>query len=383
MLESSTVTVTAESPGGTAETTFEIIAQTPNITVAGDTATIIGTGDDDVFEVLLGDALHTVIISGTEFTFDPAVVSNFLIGSAGGNDSMNLVGTGADDVASSIDGDVKISSASYSVSAFGFDTTTIDGNSGNDTGQMFGSSSDDTFGGLDLDVTMTTPNSEMRMLGFGRIDAFGRGGQDYAALYGSQETDFYTSNEDHSFIESAISKNVVRGFARIDAFGRGGVDYSHILDATGDDIYYVFDTHSVLQSAGRTTFLKDFEFNTATSATGGNDTALLYATGELNHEFISLPGSAVIDNGVTRSNAVGFDAVTATSQGTGQNVARINEVLSTDTLFASGSDASMESRSLLILGFGEVIGEAEDGESPTVIAEEIDFTLSTIGDWII
>jgi hypothetical protein len=112
--------------------------------VSGNTATLLGTSGNDTLTWTAGVS-HGAVLNGKAFTFDSAVVTNFMIEGRGGTDSIDLTGGPAADTATVRLQDTTLTSAAYSVRALGVETVVIHaGNGGTQTAHLYDSSNNDT-----------------------------------------------------------------------------------------------------------------------------------------------------------------------------------------------------------------------------------------------
>lgn len=304
--------------GGTVAQTLSLDITTPSVSVTGNQLVAVGTAVDDDIHLHLGNTTHVLSINGLIYEFDASIVTDLHIGAATGHDSVSVVGTSLDDMASVIGTSGEMSSNEYTVHTYSFDNTKFSGGGGYDYSQVYGSLDNDKLESLPNDTTLTTPQNVMQMVDFDRVDAYGRGGYDYASLYGTQSADHFVANEQLSVLKGIGHHTVVKGFERVDAFGRGGEDTASLHDSDQNDIFASTPTYAVMSTSTRLSYTKGFEHNTAVFS-NGHDTA----------RFLELT------NG---DQLIGAGQMAGVSNPSGRN----DQALHVDHLFASGDDFGVD-----------------------------------------
>ena len=383
---SQSVTIEAtDSDGGFRSRTFNLLVQSPTLSVNGSAAVIVGTDLDDDFVVTIGSAIHAVTVSGLTFEVDATAVSALHIGGGFGEDTIQVNGTSAMETVSANANRVTINGGSYSVDTYDIDSVTFDGVSGGDFADLIGSTGVDQVDGALGDITMTTPNFSYRMINLTRVNAYGTAGADVANIQGSESNEFFASLPDHSYIENPVegTKNYIKGFEQITVDGLGSTDYLYVADSPSDDQLIRNETNTQLITSDRNLTIINFEVSTFEANNGGNDVATYNLTSPSDHLFVSTLTEAKLTQGAITSRVLGYETVQALVTGSGSNSARVEQVAAVETLFASGSQATMPTRGLTLDGFDDVVAEALAGESPTLDADlTVEFALDVIGDWV-
>ena len=266
------VTVTSEGSSEPPTDTAPQLAVTDNV------AEIVGADVDEVFVLTLGSDIHVLTVNEQEFQFDATLVDTFHIGSglATSHDTITVVGTELDDVASAFGDSAEFSSSSYQVNTYTFDQVTFDGAAGNDYAQLYGSNEVDLLEGLPQASTLITPTHVYQVLDFERVDSYGRGGDDYAQVYGTNGNDTFNTHDGYEVLRGAGHQQTTKGFSRVDAYGRGGTDTANLLDSLEDDYMYAFEKYVVMQSVGRKAVTKGFAQVSTEADRGGNDSAFVW-----------------------------------------------------------------------------------------------------------
>jgi|GEM_PF-6084488 len=326
----------------TGDTIIEALSveMTPvNVTVDGDTVEAVGTAGNDDITLVTGLTQHRLIMNDHTFIFDANLVKHFHIGGSTGVDEITVRGTSLDDTASVIGDRGTLTSSNYTVNTYTIEETVFVGGGGNDYAQMYGSLGDDEVVYMPGTARLTTEGSDisMRMNDFARVDIYARAGNDTAKLFGTDQQDTLFSNDELTLFKGVGHTSVIKGFERQDVYGLAGQDVAELHGSTGSERYISTDGYHSMRTQERTTVLRSFEITEAFAVAGGTDDAYLF---NLN--------SADLFWG------------------------------SGDTAFI-GRDLDSEE---YLEGFSEMVVEANPGQDPAGILEDITFALSGNTSWV-
>ena len=310
-----------------------------DVTVDGDTVIAVATAGDDDITLVLGLTQHRLTINDHTFVYDASEVTNFHIGGSTGNDEISVIGTSLDDTASVIGDRGTLTSSNYSVNTYTIEETAFIGGGGNDYAQLYGSLGADEFISLPGTSRLTTEGTDisMRITDFGRVDAYGRGGNDEAKLFGTDGQDLYVSNDQYTLIKGVGHTSLTKGFERVDAYGRGGLDTAELHGSAGNDRYISTADYTSIRTQDRATVAEGFEITRGFAVTGGFDDAYLF---HLN---------------------------------------------SNDLFWGSGDSALLErdvDSEEYFEGFAEMVVDANPGQEPEGILEDITFALFGNTSWV-
>lgn len=361
------------------------VVPAPSVSVDGNVVIAVATAGDDLVELVMGDNNHVLNISGFTYTYDASVVDTFHIGGSTGTNSVRVVGTSLDDVASVLGPNGEISTSAYSVNTYSFDATSFDGGGGNDSIQLYGSNEADILSGSHGHSTLITPDHLFDAIGFERVDAFGRDGADFASLVGGAADDDLYVFPTYEVLQDAGSLQKTKGFERVDATGGGGgFDHAHVFDTAGDDDFVAFPTHTYLNSGERIVYAGGFDRTDASAVNGGgDDRASFFDDDSAVDDFVAGIGYAQMSNANYVNRAEGFEQNVATSRG-GADSAQLLDLTSADLLYGRSDFASVlgTNRDDTANGFDPVAAEALGNETPTSDVADIDYVLTSQGDWL-
>lgn len=306
------------------------------ISTSGNTVSVAGTSQDDLFVFLLGQGGGTarIAINGVGYDFVTSSYRNFNVQAGGGTDSLVVVGTSQNETATLSSASSSVSGASYSFTATGVENVSLSAGAGLDTATLRDSSGNDTFVASPTQANMTGAGYSLTATGFDVANgALVNGGYDQSFLYGSIGDDRFEASAAIATLEGSSYRIGSWGYDTVVAVGGYGNDLALLSDTTGNETFIGDPDAGSLSGNGFYLRANNFERVEARS-TGGRDTAYLWDSAGDD----AFGGSKVLAylNGIGFSNFVqGFDRVTAFSRG-GIDSANLYGTSGGDQLTSSG-----------------------------------------------
>jgi len=281
------------------------------ISVEEGSVTVNGSPGDDTFGFIAG-AQHQVTVNGVEYLFSAEDVTAVAFNGGGGQNSLSLTGSAAQDTLRLTADGGSLASAGYSVTAEGFSVIDASGGGGSDKAYLYGTDGAEHFTASASTATLTGAGFQNTAHDFDRVYGYGEGGDDTAELTGTAGNDYYYGRAQYSTMQGAGYYNFARGFETVDATsGSGGYDTVRMVDTAADEQF--------VASATEATFSGEDYQNTARGftrvdvyATSGNDTATLYDSAG-SDSFIGRENASVMRGAGFMNIVTGFDSVRAYS----------------------------------------------------------------------
>lgn len=341
-------------------------------TQSGSTATVLGTGQDDVFTWQAGSTTHTVTVNGDEVTISLGTISSIVLDAGNGNDSITLTGDANEESFLVQDGTVGVTGNNYAIDARKFETGEI--HSGGDVDSiayLYDSSSNDIFTATDTSVEMVGGGYDFTAYNFNR--AHGRstaGGDDYAYLYDGVSNDVFSGRADYTILQGSANEFYVKaqGFDRVIGLATaGGADVAYLYDEVSDDLLVAKRNNTVLRGNNFEFYNKVNGFESVYAfATGGNDLAQFYDS-TADDTFTVEPGEATMTDaaGTYINVGQGFAAMQAFSDSGGADTVAMYDSTGNDTFSGRPDYSAIASADgtydVLVDGFSRVIAHKING----------------------
>ncbi len=400
----------------------------------GDTATVFGTGDPDVFLVTAGRP-HQVAVNGVTYALDADTIAHIDVQGEGPADTLQITETGGDETISLWPQSADVSGSFYRITASGVAQIVVHGGGGTDAIRLDDSASDDLLEGGPGWARMTGEGFSIAVDGFDVIQAIskhgghdvarladspgddefigkplysklagpgyflrakqfdevyvtaGAGGQDVAHLYDSDYDDTMIATPEYAQLSGPGFFYRADGFEFAHGYARdGGQDVAHLYDSAGDDTFKATPEYGKLFGPGYYLRAKFFEFIHAYATRGGNDLARLYdSPGD--DVFKATPRYAKLYGEGFFRRAKFFEEVRGRANAGGNDLARLvdsalGDLLEADSNWArlSNTEANFSEQAI---AFDVVIASsaADDDNDTTAIAPTLDFLLQLVGNW--
>ena len=366
--------------------TVTIGETTPNVnfglinfaSASGSTLNIFGTANADQFDWTLEGGNHVVQVGEQTFEYDAATYDTIQFFGSGDEDSINLVGTPADETATINRGFMTITDGTYTLNATSFEDVDLDMVSGTDEADMNDGAEDDdmiahpTFGRLIADsYNHYVANAD-------RLNVYATaGGNDRAYMYDGPTDDRYIGRPDFSIFRGNNFEfyTYMEGFERNFGYStNGGEDYSFFYDSAGNDNFFGRSDYAAMQDTSISYFnyASGFERNFAYSTAGGFDNAFL-TDGATDDSFFGRDAFSILrgKNFEFFNRAEGFDVVRAYSNAGNDNATFFdstgNDVFEGFTNFSQMTMGSIFNYAQM---FSEVIAYSDNGGTDMAVLHD-------------
>ncbi|MCL4194571.1 MAG: hypothetical protein KJZ87_22735, partial [Thermoguttaceae bacterium] len=245
---------------------------------------LVGTGAADTFEFIAGMSPSSWIVKVNGVTKSVgAQVNAIYFDGLGGQDTILVTGTNADEEVQLDVGLLKFIHPNFRLEASNFEIVTIDGRGGKDTSILTDSPNDDRFKADPITAVLSGPGFVHTLTNFEGNFAYARnGGKDLAELYDSNGNDVFVATptyaimraEDNSYINRAKFFYSAHGYSKGD-----GYDTAKFEDTPGRDRLKI-EGHEVrlFNDQGYFVRSKFFDNVTVNAKNGGNDWIEMYDT---------------------------------------------------------------------------------------------------------
>ena len=279
--------------------------------------------------------------SSTVTDFDLAFV-----GSTGGADSANIVGTTGNDVFISRGHHNVLRVDGTNLVFNHFTNVNVDGGGGQDRANLNDSAGNERYVLAHKSGTLFSANSTVSVNDFSRINAFATRGHDTVELRDSTNA---TSNGNDIF-DSQDGRNVLYGegyllyaggFDSVEVISTGGNDIAQIYDTAGNDVLYSSGGDGELVSAEGSVAAKDFKVVNLIANRGGHDRAIV--TGTDGNDAVHASGNVVrVVNSNGQTNRVRGADVVDIDLGRGVDLAFLTGTTGDDTLTGDYDSVELE-----------------------------------------
>jgi subtilisin family serine protease len=327
------LTLYAYAEGGYADNANVDFRITNLVSHQGDTLSVTGAETDNQFRFAAG-AVHELTVNGVDYRFAAGSVSDVRIEGLQQEDSLQLIGTAADETVRFSPGEVAFSSDTLRLTATGVEHITAVAGGGSDEAFLLGSAGNDEFTARPDIVGMSGAGFSHRAHGFAYAHATGNGGRDVASFRD-------TVGDDLLVVEAASARLTGGGLVRqADGFrtvyaiaGNGGNDVARLYGSAGNDHFQAAANWARMRSGDRLARAIGFDTVVGIAGQGGFDRADLYDTA--GDDVLSLRPGWVHFSGVGMSNyAEGFSLVEGHSEAGGDDRAIFRDSTAADTLLA-------------------------------------------------
>ena len=282
---------------------FTAFGTTSGQTLDGSTLYVYGTGGDDVFGFVAGEAGvadHEVTVNGDTQYYDPLLVDTFWFYGRDGNDTAVLTGTADDEEAELYPTwGTLVRTGAYGVNLQDMETIDIDGGGGDDLATLYDSAGGDQFHAKPDEAWMQDGGYLNTVRNFNQVtgNATADGGLDQAFFYDSPGGDEYFGRPGTSWMTDGVYLTIANSFDRATAdASNGGLDKAYLQDSAGYDKFYGRPTYSYIRGTGYYNRADFFDEVYVDAVNGGSqDRAYLYDS----------PGNDRLDAGPDKSTMAG------------------------------------------------------------------------------
>ena len=317
-------------PGQDATITGSFNGATDTAFIEGDI--VLGTDDNDVIDVVVGNSIVIVTVNDTPMSFP--VGGSFTIDAKAGYDVVTIRDSSSNDVLIIKDNSVQLSGP-FGFSAFNIEAVTSVSGGGNDLAQIHGTAGVDILDSANGITTLRGGGSKFSVQDYQRTFVFGGEGNDRASIEDTSGDDAFYSTPQFANLRSGGYIVNVRDFEKVAAFARnGGFDTAAINGGTGDDyLYAVPDFVNFTTGEGEKYNAAFFE-RTTTFGGGGQDSANIYGT-DGNDIYNSGPYQAFMRGDGYFNQVRNFADVTADAGISGDDRAYLSDSPGDDTLHST------------------------------------------------
>jgi len=317
--------------------------------------------------------------SSTVTDFDLAFV-----GSTGGVDSADVVGT--------ISNDVFVSRGHHNVLRVDgtnlvfnhFTNIDVDGGGGQDRANLNDSAGDERYVLAHRSGTLFSANSTVNVNDFSRINAFATQGHDTVELRdsangSSNSRDVFDHRDGVSVLYGEGYLLYAGGFDNVEAISTGGNDIAQVFDTAGNDLLFSTAGDGRIVSDAGSVSAKDFKVVNLIANRGGNDRAIV--TGTDGADVVHADENAVrIVNSNGQTNRVRGAEVVDLDLGQGVDLAFLTGTEGNDTLTGNYDSVELET-TLQLLRMTNIEHTEFDGNggNDEVDLDDLDL-LESIGD---
>lgn len=239
----------------------------------GNNVEVFGTEGNDVFTWTAAtptSPFQTYTVNGVSHT--AAASARVVFHGGGGEDSITLIGGEGAESITMRPGTVRLSSATYIVSADSVENTRVVGDY-RDTAYLYDSAGNDTFEAGTATATLKGSGYCQVVEGFGNVTAYASGGHDMATLYDSVGNDTFIADPQSASLRGNGFANYARSFDAVRAYAvAGGHDTATLTGSSGNDLLTTRGTLRLLTGSGFSIQAGGFETATI-SGTSGIDRA--------------------------------------------------------------------------------------------------------------
>lgn len=373
----------ANSRGVTLTTSTGVIleATRPTFTVYGegghDTATLEGsTGSDRVYmnqdlTRLYGYGFGQWLHKFSDITIDAT---------QGGRDYLYLYDSVGSDQITLGDRSASMTGGTYSMSATGFHYNLVyAGRGGGDTVQMYDTDNSDRYTINSRYALLQSSTTYNYAYGFRDVTATSTGlGVDTATVYDTWGDEVLEASLDRSTLTGNGRVSSVEGFDRVSVYSSRGNDRAVFTDSAGDDRFYVNPSFASLSGSGKVVESHRFNDVSAVATNGGLDTASLVGSNYVDQLTTSANNTVQLGNRGYTLTTSGFGSVNVDGRG-GRDVAVLDNLAATETLFARGDVASVSygDRQTDLKGFAQVRAVIEDEDAERDV-DAVDFVFNEL-----
>ena len=336
---------------------------------------LTGRNTDRGYSATLSNGNYRGTATGFDLTF---------VGSTGGGDTADIVGTADDDffVSRGFHNALQVTGTRLVFNHFA--DVTVDGGGGQDLANLNDSAGNEHYVLTPKSGTIFSANSTVSVNDFSRINAFATSGHDTVELRdsanaSSNNDDIFDHRDDVSVLYGEGYQLYARGFDAVEAVSTGGSDIAQVFDTAGNDVLYSNSGDVELVSDSTSVAAKDFRIANLIANRGGFDRAV--ATGTDGADVVHADEARVRianSNGQT-NNIRGADSVEV-DLGRGVDRVILTGTEGRDTLTGSFDEIEFETTlRMLQLTNAEHTNFDGNGGNDVVDLEDLDL-LESLGD---
>ena len=268
------------------------------------------------------------------------------VGSTGGADSADIVGTTADDVFISRGHHNVLRVDGTNLVFNHFTNVDVDGGGGQDRANLNDSAGNERYVLAHKSGTLFSANSTVSVNDFSRINAFATRGHDTVELRdsanaNSNSRDIFDSRDGRNVLYGEGYLLYAGGFDNVEVISTGGDDIAQIFDTAGNDVLYSSGGDGELVSAEGSVAAKDFKVVNLIANRGGHDRAII--TGTDGNDAVHANESAVrVVNSNGQTNRVRGADVVDIDLGRGVDLAFLTGTEGDDTLTGDYDSVELE-----------------------------------------
>lgn len=359
------------------------------VTVNGSRVMVNGTDGADTFGFTAGTS-HQVTVNGVSYAFAAKTVKQVNFAGGDGQDSIQIVGSSANESVTLRPTSATIKSSTYQVQSSSTENVVVSGGAGRDIVYLYDSAGDDRLEAHPMSVVLRAEDGSYssRADGFEFAYAYASNGHDQAFLYDSAGNDRFDATPDYALMQGPRNTyyNYAKGFDACRGYASSGVDSAFFYDSKGND-QFVSTPSKAAMSDSKGTYAntgEGFEFAYGYSRSGGNDLAVLFDSAG-NDMFTGTARSGHLrgSNNEFSSYAEGFRNLEVRSENGGTDSATLSGISAADKVSGSGDELNVvrgTSRAWL-QGFAKIAASAANKTTANADVLAVDYVFQKIGKW--
>ncbi len=331
--------------------------------------TIQGTAGDDLVD-LSGSDRWSIRVNGVRYDYALSQVQQIVLNGRGGNDSLQLTLSEADDRIVVRPDHFAITSNSYTIHGGSFESLQVRGGGGTDSGFMFGSAGNDAFEISPGHLTATLGQRQVNLVQVARLHAEGGGGQDRLTVLDSLGDDRLSKSGDRLRLAGPAFLTTAQGFFRVEVVSRGGTDLAILTDSAHDDQITMNAAQTRIVNQAERVFVQGFDRVQLHRQFGGQDRVLMMGSQRADRLQVHHATTTMTLASGAINRAVGFSDIVVDAGG-GEDSASIVARGNGKTLFANRQEVriSQADRSIRLQDFEQVQYQGQDAIGQIVFAD--------------
>ena len=223
----------------------------------------------------------TVTLNGQAQQYDRGDISPLIIADAGGNDTLSIVGSDADEIGRLEPHEIKFyDDGNLLVDASGIESIQVDAGQGVNKALLFDSVGNDRVFMQGTSARLYGPGYDNRATNFQSMTAIAqRGGHDEAFVLDTDQNESFISTPSIAMMIGDDYMNRAIGFNRLQSLATLGEDQAILFDSPGNDRAFV--SQGLARMVGprkRTTTVRGFDTVQLDASSGGVDRIDIYDT---------------------------------------------------------------------------------------------------------
>jgi len=351
------------------------------ISINGSNVVVHGTAGDDTFAFVAGDTLR-VTANDMQYVFARGDVTKVTFQGRGGDDSIRITGSSADDIARLSVGHATLKGDDYLAVATSVEDVRVVSGGGYDRVFFYDSAGDDRFvAHAENGFSYMDGNGYFHLArGFDQARAISvNGGSDRVFFYDSAGDDRFVAHAENgfSYMDGNGYLHLARGFDQVRAISvSGGADRAWFFDSAGDDRFVAHAQNGFSYMDGDEYFhlARGFDRVCGYSQSGGMDRAIFFdSSGDDRYVARAHLDDAYMFGEGFFNRAKGFDRAVAFANNGGVDRATYYDSAGDDVFYARSNDAFLVGGGLFFrsIGFESTHAQSVNGGVDRAIAIDV------------